>query len=92
MTENGTETWNLSNVAAGTYNLRVQNIMTWGQPKLLSVTLEYDGELPIEEALPATTNDALFSNQAYDLLGRPVDDSYQGIVIRNGKKTLQIAR
>ena len=84
--------WDLSNVATGTYTLRVKNATAWGQPKLQSVTLEYDGELPIEEALPTTTNDALFSNQAYNLLGRPVDDTYQGIVIRNGKKTLQIAR
>ena len=26
-------------------------------------------------------------NIAYDLLGQPVDDSYKGIVVRNGKKT-----
>ncbi|MBO4362275.1 MAG: DUF4832 domain-containing protein [Paludibacteraceae bacterium] len=40
------EKWNLSSVAAGTYTLRVQNATQWGQPKLKSLTLEYDGELP----------------------------------------------
>lgn len=83
--------WNLNAVAQGTYTLRVKNATAWGQPKLQSLTLEYDGELPVIEAVEMIDNDA-FSNQAYDLLGRPVDDSYQGIVIRNGKKTLQIAR
>lgn len=83
--------WNLNAVAQGTYTLRVKNATAWGQPKLQSLTLEYDGELPVTEAVEMIGNDA-FSNQAYDLLGRPVDDSYQGIVIRNGKKTLQIAR
>lgn len=83
--------WNLNAVAQGTYTLRVKNATAWGQPKLQSLTLEYDGELPVIEAVEMIGNDA-FSNQAYDLLGRPVDDSYQGIVIRNGKKTLQIAR
>lgn len=83
--------WNLNAIAQGTYTLRVKNATAWGQPKLQSLTLEYDGELPVTEAVEMIGNDA-FSNQAYDLLGRPVDDSYQGIVIRNGKKTLQIAR
>ncbi|MBQ7531649.1 MAG: DUF4832 domain-containing protein [Paludibacteraceae bacterium] len=84
--------WNLNDVAQGTYTLRVKNAATWGQPKLQSLTLEYDGELPVIEAVETTKNDALFNNQAYDLLGRSVDASYQGIVIRNGKKSLQIAR
>ena len=38
--------WDLSEVTATTYTLRVQNIMQWGQPKLKSLMLEYDGELP----------------------------------------------
>ena len=36
----------ISNLAAGTYTLRMQNIMEWGQPKLLNISLQYDGVLP----------------------------------------------
>ena len=43
--------WDLSSVAQGTYTLRVKNVMEWGQPKLQSLTLDYDGELPDDEAL-----------------------------------------
>ena len=43
------ELWDLSKVAAGNYTLRVQNAMEWGQPKLQSLRLDYDGELPPHE-------------------------------------------
>ena len=89
VTETGETTWNLTGVPAGTYTLRAQNIMQWGQPKLLSISLQYDGKLPIPEALDNTDVDKPLSRQAYDLLGRPVDSNYHGIVIRNGKKILQ---
>ena len=91
VTEYGEDIWDLSNVKVGIYNLRVQNILTWGQPKLQSLTLDYDGELPVIEAVETINSDA-FNNQAYDLLGRPVDDSYQGIVIIHGKKLLRISK
>ena len=39
-------------------------------------------ELPLTE-----TRDDVETKRAYDLTGRPVDDSYNGIVIINGKKT-----
>lgn len=87
-TENGEAAWDLSAVPAGTYTLRVMNIMAWGQPKLKSITLEYDGNVPTgENVLHASPDDEdMFSGQAYDLLGRPVDASYRGVVILNGKK------
>ena len=77
---------------AGTYTLRIQNIMEWGQPKLRDITLQYDGELPEDIDTSAAVIHADGNHQAYDLLGRPVDESYQGIVIRNGEKILQFAR
>lgn len=46
VTEIGNASWNLTSVSKGTYTLRVQNIMGWSQPKLKSITLNYDGELP----------------------------------------------
>lgn len=46
VTETGNASWNLTSVSKGTYTLRVQNILEWGQPKLKSITLNYDGELP----------------------------------------------
>ena len=82
------EKWDINAVAKGVYTLRVQNIMEWGQPKLRSLTLTYDGDLPTESDVLSVPWDAMGS-QAYDLLGRPVDDSYQGIVILNGKKQLR---
>ena len=46
-----TNKWNLSAVPAGVYTLRVMNIDAWEQPKLKSLTLQFDGQLPdgIEE-------------------------------------------
>lgn len=46
VTEIGNASWNLTSVSKGTYTLRVQNILEWGQPKLKNITLNYDGELP----------------------------------------------
>lgn len=83
--------WDLNAVAKGVYTLRVQNIMEWGQPKLRSLTLTYDGDQPSQGDDVRTLNaDDARVYQAYDLLGRPVDDSYQGIVIMNGKKQLRL--
>ena len=46
VTETGNASWNLTSVSKGTYTLRVQNIMDWSRPKLKSITLNYDGEVP----------------------------------------------
>ena len=48
--QNYTQTvkWDLSSVTAGEYTLRVKNATEWGQPKLKSLTLEYDGEIPTD--------------------------------------------
>lgn len=47
-------TWNLSSLPAGVYTLRVMNVREWSQPKLRSLTFEYDGEIiPEEPVLPA---------------------------------------
>ena len=46
--EEGTESWNLSALSKGTYTLRAQNIMEWGRPKMKSITLAYDGEIPTD--------------------------------------------
>ena len=81
------DAWDLTNVPAGVYMLRVQNVMEWGQPKLQSLTLQYNGQLPTEKMTVAEENTA--AGQGYDLLGRPVDDTYRGVVIRRGKKTVR---
>ena len=64
-------------------------MMEWGQPKLQSINLQYDGVLPAGIQKPMEEN---VQTQAYDILGRPVRTSYQGIVIRNGKKTMQVGQ
>ena len=86
VTENGEAKWDLSNLAAGTYTLRVQNIMEWGQPKLLNINLQYDGVLPsgVQDITTRVTD-----NRAYDMLGRPVDSRYHGLVIVNGQKIIR---
>lgn len=48
VTETGAAVWNLGALSQGTYTLRAQNIMAWGQPKLRSITLSYDGVLPTD--------------------------------------------
>ena len=86
VTENGEAKWDLSNLAAGTYTLRVQNIMEWGQPKLLNISLRYDGVLP--SGVQNITSHAT-DNRTYDILGRPVDSRYHGLVIINGQKIIR---
>lgn len=75
-----------NNIVKGIYTLEVKNNVQWATPKLQSLTLDYDGVLPtgLEEQ-----NTPVFDGQAYDLLGRPVGDSYHGVVIQNGKKRIQ---
>ena len=77
--------WNLENVPAGIYLLRVTNEVSGARPKLKSLTLNYNGEIPTGIETQAIE----IKTQAYDLLGRPVDASYHGIVIQNGKKKIQ---
>ena len=79
--------WDLSSVPAGVYTLKVMNVTEWGEPKLQSLTLDYDGEIPTDEQdIRVTEENYLLNGQAYDILGRPVDKSYNGIIIQNGKK------
>lgn len=84
--------WDLTAVPAGNYTLRVQNVMEWGQPKLQSLTLEYDGVLPTNPDDVRLTDPDDYCTQTFDILGRPVDASYNGLVIRNGRKYLQMPR
>ena len=88
VSETGETVWDLSTVAKGEYTLKVQNIMAWGQPKLKNITLQYNGELPLE--IEHTELSAPHDGQAYDLLGRPVDDTYKGVVIQDGKKIIRV--
>ena len=77
--------WDLSSVAKGVYTLRVQNAQEWGQPKLRSLTLAYDGVLP---AGIGQQEADMEKGARYDILGRPVDADYRGIVITRGGKFL----
>ena len=80
------EKWDLSSTVTGIYTLRVHNSTDYGKPKLKSLTLQYNGDIPsgIDEAVELEPD-----AQPYDILGRPVDDSYHGIVIMRGKKILR---
>lgn len=78
--------WNLTNVPAGVYMLRIKNIMEWGQPKLKSLTLEYDGEIPNPQAIDETFVPLDKNAPMYDILGRRVNATYKGIVIQNKQK------
>ena len=88
VSETGEAVWDLSTVAKGEYTLKVQNILAWGQPKLKNITLQYNGELPLD--IEHTELNAPHDGQAYDLLGRPVDDTYKGVVIQDGKKIIRV--
>ena len=81
--------WDLSGITPNTYTLRVMNVIKWAQPKLKSLTLQYDGNIPTDEqALEAA--DSQQDNSKHDLLGREVDEHYRGIVITRGRKWLQL--
>ncbi|MCR5050781.1 MAG: DUF4832 domain-containing protein [Paludibacteraceae bacterium] len=62
VTETGSTTWNLH---AGSYKIRVMNVLAWGQPKLKSVQLSYAGSAGI--ALPATLDKANVSAYSDDM-------------------------
>ena len=78
----------LSAVDPGTYTLRVTNAFSYAQPKLQSITLTYDGEIPTDNSRDAIISVST-SDQPVDILGRPVGEDYRGIVITNGKKILR---
>ena len=80
--------FDLSTVEPGTYTLRVTNAFSYAQPKLQSITLSYDGEIPTDNSRDAI-NSVSTCDQPVDILGRPVDSDYRGIVITNGTKTLR---
>lgn len=88
LTENGV--WDLTNVPTGSYTLRLTNVLEWSRPKLQSISIQYNGQLPSTEKIDAAEEEP--DGQAYDILGRPVDDSYQGIIILRGKKIWRTAR
>lgn len=77
--------WNLSKVPVGVYTLNVKNALGGARPKLKSLTLEYDGEMPT--AIDSERADKP-TGEMYDLLGRRVGEGYKGIVICNGQKIL----
>ena len=54
LVENGT--WDLSAVPVGTYTLRVQNKMEWGQPKMKSITLFAEVPTGIESIQPSVVS------------------------------------
>ena len=75
------------------YAVRFANKDLWddtlGMNRLnASVTITGGQEPPANEGIDQTVADA-FDGKTYDLLGRPVDESYQGIVIQNGNKHIQ---
>ena len=48
-------------------------------------------EVPIHKIATALDETKIeFNNQAYDILGRPVNADYRGVVIINGKKVMQL--
>ena len=81
------EMWDLNEVTPNVYTLHVKNNTEWGQPKLKSLTLEYNGEIPTG----AENGEWMNGEKAkeYDILGRPVDASYKGIVVMRGKKIIR---
>ena len=82
--------WDLSDVDAGVYMLQVQNVTPGAQPKLQSLTLTYDGDIPTDQQDLRETNDLNdLDDQGYDILGRPVDQSYKGIILLKGKKIVR---
>ena len=88
--DNGSKTydekWNLSSLPVGVYRLRVSNAMEWGQPKLHSLTLNYDGTLPADGNALTITPDDRHDEECYDVLGRKVNGEYNGVMITGGKK------
>ena len=80
--------WDLSDMPAGIYRLRVNNAMEWGQPKLRSLILTYDGIIPTD--YNAVTN-VLYEEKSeyYDILGRPVDENARGVLITKNKKIIK---
>ena len=83
--------FDMSGVTKGDYTLHLTSSFEWAQPKLLTLTLQYDGEIPTGEQslLPADNNEPT-DGEMFDLLGRPVDASYRGMVISRGRKRLRL--
>ena len=79
--------WDLSSVPAGVYTLKVTNVVEWAEPKLKSLTLDYNGTLPVDpDNIENVFTPLDLEAPMYDLLGRPVGKGYHGIVIQNGQK------
>lgn len=91
------KTWDLTTMPVGVYNLRVNNIMEWAQPKLQKLTLEYDGELP--SALPVIVSDKTIVVNGditiFDITGKDVT-SLNGrlargtYVVKNGRTATKV--
>ena len=72
--------WDLSGVAKGVYILHIQNSEPWLQPKLKSLTLEYDGEIPTD--VEEVTGDGLRVTGPQKVL----EDGIFYILMPNGRK------
>ena len=76
-TETG-EIWDLTSVAQGIYTLRAKNIMEWSRPKLKSITLQYNGDLPSDIGSAASekprTTKILRNGKLYILRGEKIYD------------------
>ncbi len=64
------------------------NPLYLGKPGVRDVRTDAQYERPDKPSGIEHTGAMRFNGQAYDLLGRPVDESYRGIVIKDGKKTI----
>ena len=83
--------FDMSGVTKGDYTLHLTSSFEWAQPKLLTLTLQYDGEIPTgEQSLQPADNNEPTDGEMFDLLGRPVDASYRGMVISRGRKRLRL--
>ena len=72
--------WDLSKVAAGVYRISVHNVFGYARPKLKSLTLEYDGEIPTD--VEEVTGDGLRVTGPQKVL----EDGIFYILMPNGRK------
>jgi len=72
--------WDLSNVEKGVYSLHIQNGAAWLQPKLKSLTLKYDGEIPTEK-------EEIRAQNADDKPHKVIEEGVVYIISKNGSKT-----
>ncbi|MBR2292116.1 MAG: pectate lyase [Prevotella sp.] len=78
----GVRVYTIYNVPAGEHKITRGD----GESGVFRVEVKYDGTSGIAAAKAASADDAA---EQYNLEGQRVDDSYKGIVIRNGKKFIR---